>query len=77
MYIEELAVITSALTEERDNRARFGMDTSTLDAILARATAVAALDEDTLAKLVDGAQALVSDVEGDIRSQLAALEALL
>jgi hypothetical protein len=77
MYLAELEVITSALTEERDNRARFGMDTSTLDAVLARASAVAELDEDTLAKLVEGTQALVAGVEGDLRAQLAALESLI
>lgn len=77
MYSTELEAIVSALSEERDNRVRFGMDTSTLDTILGRAAALQRLDDETLAKLVDSAQSLVSDVQGDMREQLDALSALL
>jgi hypothetical protein len=77
MYHAELEAIISAISEERDNRARFDMDVSMLDTILDRANALMALDADTLAKLVDGAQALVAECHVDLSGQLAALKALL
>lgn len=77
MYHSELAVIVSALSEERDNRERFGMDVSLLDAIIDRANALNALDPSTLAGLVDKAQNLVSEQREELVAQLDALNALV
>lgn len=77
MYHAELSTIVSALTEERDNRSRFGMDTSMLDAILGRAEALSQLDSSTLAGLVDKAHSLVGDQRAELLSQVDALDALI
>jgi hypothetical protein len=73
MYSAELQTITRSLRIDREHTRLSGNSTELHDEIIERAEALAEVDENTLASMVEGVAALVGEKREELLAQLGAL----